>query len=92
MATIPVDDPEVWSQRAELAVGERAVFDAGAIEIVLTEAGDSHALVTIDKQGVTSEGRLTTDPRGFVAVPPYQIRLVAADADETAIIEVTRPR
>lgn len=92
MTTIPVEDPDTWRQRAELAVGERAIYDGGAITVTLVEAGDSHAIVTVERDGISREGRITTDPRGFVTEPPYRIHLVSADADERAVIEVTRPR
>lgn len=92
MATIPVEDPDMWSQRAELVIGERGIYDAGEITVTLVEAGDADALVLVERNGAPREARLTTDPGGYATFPPYEVRLVSADVDERAIIEVTRPR
>lgn len=89
--TAPTAEFDGWREQAELEVGGSAVFDEGAIRVVLTEAGDSHALVTVELGGSSRTGRLTTDPGGFVTFPPYRIRLVSARTDQRATLEVTRP-
>lgn len=80
------EDP--WTERLELEVGERGIFADGSLVITPTEVGDAHALVTIEGPDTPSGGRLTTDPGGFVTVPPYRIYLLSADAGRRAVIAV----
>lgn len=77
-----------WTERLELEVGERGTFADGSLVITPTEIGDAHALVTIEGSDTPSGGRLTTDPGGFVTVPPYRIYLLSADAGRRAVIAV----
>lgn len=94
MATIPVEDGAdrdvEWRQRARLSVGERAVFDAGALEIVLIEVGGAYALVQVDTDGAPREARLTPDPGGYETFPPYEIRLESTRTGLEAVLEVTK--
>lgn len=83
-----------WGRRGPLdraagARGRRAgIFADGSLVITPTEVGDAHALVTIEGSDTPSGGRLTTDPGGFVTVPPYRIYLLSADAGRRAVIAV----
>jgi hypothetical protein len=90
-ATAPAPADGIWSERVELTPGQRGSVDGGALAVVLLEVGDEHALVRIERAGSASEGRITTDPGGYVTVSSYTVHLLSADAGAQAVIEVRRP-
>lgn len=94
MTTIPVEDREdagrEWTRYADLSIGERAIFDGGALDLTLTGVGADEVTLIVEHHGIRRQERLRTGIGGIQDYPPYEIRLVSTSVANTATIEVSK--
>ena len=101
MATIPVEDDDdrdgrfegrgLWTQRADIRLRQRALFDNGALSVALTGVGVNDAEFVLAVNGVPREVRIRTGMFGETYAP-YEIRLVSTSVSNAVTVEVTRLR
>lgn len=92
MATIPVEDDRAdeGARRAHLTIGERAIFEGGAVVVTLTGVGVNEATIIAEVNGIPRRTRIRTGLGGAAQYPPYEVRLVSTSISNEATIEVVR--
>ncbi|HUP19285.1 MAG TPA: hypothetical protein VM778_04950 [Gemmatimonadota bacterium] len=92
-AIVPAGGPrQEWRQAVDLRLGERAIFDGGALEVTLEEVGVNEVELRVQSSGIPRRVRVRTGVGGAETFHPYRVALLSTSIADTATIEVTKLR
>ena len=92
-ATVPAGGQRgEWRQLVDLRMGERAIFDGGALEVTLEGVGVNEADLLVQSSGIPRRVRVRTGIGGAETFHPYRVTLISTSIANTVTIEVTKLR
>lgn len=92
-ATIPAGGQRhEWRQTVDLRMGERGIFDGGALEVTLEGVGVNEVDLMVRSSGLPRRVRIRSGIGGGETFHPYRVTLLSTSIANTATIEVTKLR
>jgi len=85
-----VPGEEVWKTEIELQLGERAMVDAGRLEVTLLGVGVDEVSLMVEGESGAREESVRTGDGGSLQIPPYEIRLIEVGIDDSARLQIRR--